>query len=100
MFAYPASILRGPSSITWNEVSQWERPLLILPRPMSLKNRFSSGVLVAVNSDVKGEILCSFRCPVVLWLYAPPRTDEDISLFVDNHERLSTPGENQKRSVG
>ena len=99
MFAY-AMMLTGTASLTWNDVSTWKRPALIVPRRLSGRDRINLGVLVSVYADVNNRLFCHRRSRIVVWLYARPCSDEDALQFVKNHARQTYLSENQKWCVG
>ena len=99
MFAYAISITSA-TDLTWDKVSEWKRPAVILPRPMSPKVRMSLGTLVSIYSETDGKFFCRFQTRVVLWLYARPCSTEQALQFVKNYARLTLLSEDQKWCIG
>ena len=99
MFAY-SMMLTSTANLAWNDVSRWNRPAVIVPRPLSSKNRMSLGVLVFIHAKVDDQLFCHCRSRILVWLYARPCSDKDALQFVKNHARLTYRSENQKWCVG
>ena len=99
MFAY-AMILTSTACLAWIDVLKWQRLAIIVPRPLSPKNRMSIGVLVSIHDEIDDELFCHVRSKIILWLYARPCSNRDALQFVKNHARLSYLREHQKWCVG
>lgn len=90
------------SSLAWENLSQFPRPAVITPRPLSMapNDRALKGILVSVYEDEENVLFSRYICEVLVRLQTFRVAEKDAVQFVTNPAKAQNLGVTQKWCVG